>query len=80
MAKYTKAVNIWDLSKEEISRLQVGQWVRAGESGDLGVYLGIAAGGLGSVVVSWLTNATAKRQGSNYRQYNTNLRRYALGV
>jgi len=80
MAKYQSAVNIWDLNKEQIARLQVGQWVRAGEGGDLGVYLGIAAGGVGSVVVSWLHNANAKRRDSNYRQYITNMRRYALGV
>lgn len=53
MGKYTKAVNIWNLSSEKRRKLQIGQWVRAGNDGPIGRFYGEGR----VTVVAWLDNA-----------------------
>jgi hypothetical protein len=67
--KFTKTVNIWELSTEERAKLQPGQWVRAGENGALGRFFGEGR----STVVAWLGNAKGSR---DYRGYMATLRDY----
>lgn len=65
MARFQKTVNIWD-EKVDLSTLQRGQWVQAGENGDRGIFGGVTKGG--SVIVAWYRNAKLKRAGG-YRGY-----------
>ena len=67
--RYTSTVNIWDLTEDQIRKLQPGQWVEGG--GELGRYWGIKPSG--TVVVAWHQNA--RRAG--YKKYNMSLRDYA---
>jgi len=67
--RYTKALNIWTLTANEIRKLQPGQWVEGG--GELGRYWGTKPSG--TVVVAWHQNA--RRAG--YKKYNMDLRKYA---
>jgi len=76
MAKFTKTVNIWDESID-LTSLQRGQWVKAGEHGDRGIFGGITKGG--SVIVAWYRNAKLKRHTTygGYRGYIRALMDYA---
>lgn len=53
--QYSKAINIWNLSDNEIKKLQVGQWIFGGDSKNLGRFLGVKKSG--TVVVAWNGNA-----------------------
>ena len=69
--RYTKAVDIWALSDKQRARLQIGQWVYAGDRTNVGRFYGQGA----TTVVAWLGNA--KR---DYRQYMAALRDYGRSV
>lgn len=73
MAKFQKTVNVWDQTLN-VATLQPGQWVEAGEGGDRGVFCGLT--NTNAVVVAWLRNAKAKRDGG-YRGYIATLFNYA---
>lgn len=49
MCKFTKTVDIWALTEEQIKKLQPGQWVKAGPDGTRGRFFGHGA----STVVAW---------------------------
>lgn len=68
---YQPTVNIWAPDRDT-TKLQRGQWVKAGEHGDLGRYYGTKPSGV--IVVAWQGNAKASR---NYREYQRNLLNYA---
>ena len=70
---YKKRIDIWQLTKDEINKLQPGQWVTAG--GNLGRFWGIRC--TGSVVVAWYHNA---KNANDYNSYNRSLFNYAKGV
>lgn len=67
MALFTKTVDIWALTPEEIARLQPGQWVKAGPDGTAGRFFGYGA----SIVVAWQSRLP---KGRRYREF---LKRYA---
>lgn len=68
--KYAKTINIWEMSPEALTTLQIGQWVTAG--GSKGIFLGVKKSG--SVVVAWYHNALRYK---NFREYVRTLRNYA---
>ena len=68
--RYTKSVDIWSLTPDQVCKLQPGQWVEGG--GELGRFWGVTSGG--TVVVAWHQNA--RRAG--YKKYNMALRDFAL--
>jgi len=49
--KYAKKVNIWNLDFAQRDKLQVGQWVTAGDEGPTGRWAGQRSNDIGSV--SW---------------------------
>lgn len=61
--KYTKPMDIWQLSTEQIKALPRGQWVYAGEPDNRGQFMGVKRSG--SVVVMWYGNA----KGKDYHAY-----------
>ena len=69
---YVPAFNVWALPDYLRAAILPGQWVRAGEGGPLGRYLGQTRGG--SDVVAWQGNA--KGRGPSY---GAALRAYAKG-
>ena len=71
MARFTTTIDIWALTPEERSRLQPGQWVRAGDTQDAsrGRFWGERKA---STVVAWCGNA--KGRGWDYHRA---LRAYA---
>ena len=75
--KYTKPINIQGLGTRGLRRLQIGQWVTAGEGGPLGRYLGCKKSRTLIVVVGWHENA--KRYPEGPTAYWQTLRDYALG-
>lgn len=72
MGKYTRTVNIWNLTPAMRSKLQIGQWVRAGYDGPIGRFYGEGA----TTVVAWLDNARAHRGGIGYGGYMSTMRDY----
>jgi hypothetical protein len=74
--QYTKPLNIWSMSQQQIHQMQPGQWVYAGNPADRGQFLGVKPSG--SVVVAWRNNAA--NHGKNRLAYIRNLRQYAKGV
>jgi hypothetical protein len=70
---YKKRIDIWQLTKDEINKLQPGQWVTAG--GNLGRFWGIR--GMGIVVVAWYHNA---KNSYDYNDYNRCFYLYAKGL
>jgi hypothetical protein len=70
--RYTAAQDIWKLEPAQISQLQPGQWVYAGEPQNRGQYWGVKQSG--SIVVAWHQNA---QRADNYAQYQHTLRQYA---
>lgn len=73
MARFQTCVDIWDLSEDERSRLQVGQWVTAGPGGQKGRFYGHGQ----TTVVAWLSNARAYR---DFRGYLRTIRDYGRTV
>ena len=71
--KFTKAINIWNLTKEQMLSLMPGQWVYAGDKTSMGRFYGIRSTGI--VVVAWKNNAKK----NNYFQYCKTLNNYAKG-
>lgn len=71
MAKFTKAVNIWDLDDAARAKLQPGQHVYAGERDNTGRFYGQGA----STVVAWRGNWNGR-----YREYNRALSDYGSTV
>lgn len=71
--RYQKTIDIWSLSKDEISKLQPGQWVEAG--GSRGVFCGVKSSG--SIVCMWEGNAKGHPFG--YMGYRKALMDYAGG-
>lgn len=69
--RYQNTIDIWAMQKNDVSKLQPGQWVKAGPNGNRGIYLGVKASG--SIVVAWHSNATSRQ----YRAYIRALRNYA---
>ncbi|SCX31089.1 hypothetical protein DSM25558_5116 [Agrobacterium sp. DSM 25558] len=67
MARFSKTVDIWNLSPEAIAKLQPGQWVKAGPDGTKGRFMGQGA----STVVAWVGRIP---RGNRYFPY---LRAYA---
>lgn len=67
MCRFSKAVDIWKLTPEQISKLQPGQWVYANDPEVKGRFFGQGA----STVVAW-----SKRLPKGKRHFEY-LRRYA---
>lgn len=57
--RYSKAINIWDLSDSERANLQIGQWVYAGDKSNMGRFYGQGR----STVVAWLNNGKGRWSG-----------------
>jgi hypothetical protein len=72
--QYSKPVDIWQLSDKQIKKLQVGQWVYAGESKNIGRFLGVKKSN--TVVVAWQGNASFQE---SYKGYIQTLLNYARG-
>lgn len=70
--RYTKAIDIWTLSDEERSKVQIGQWVYAGEPEVKGRFYGQGR----STVVAWYTHG--RRIG--WKSYCASLRDYGRTV
>ena len=62
--KYQKAVNVWTLPEESLKRLQVGQWVYAGEKSNKGIWCGITSRGV--KVVAWSGNIEGQKDPDQY--------------
>lgn len=62
MALFTKAVDIWSLTPEEIANLQPGQYVTAGPQGPKGRFFGCGS----TTVVAWAASIPA---GGRRREY-----------
>ena len=75
--KYSKPVNIQALNETERKRLQVGQWVYAGDRSCVGKFLGVKD--TGTVVVACQGNAK-RRCADSVTSYWHDLRQYALGT
>lgn len=77
--KFSKTVDIYKLSREEVAKLQPGQWVIAGESDNprehRGTFCGVKPNGI--VVVAWQGNARRADGGS--KEYRRALMDYAKG-
>lgn len=76
--RFQKAVNVWDMTSEQIQALQPGQWVYAGNPQDKGRFLGVKRSG--SVVVAWLGNERSQGDRAKRVEYIRTLRQYAKGV
>lgn len=78
MAKFRPAVDVWALSQKERQRLQVGQWVYAGDPSNKGRWYGSN----GRVdVVAWLGNARSwKARKGGVRGYFAAIRDYGRGL
>ena len=50
--RYTKAIDIWNVTDEDRSNIQVGQWIYAGTPETKGRFYGQGR----STVVAWLNN------------------------
>ena len=72
--KFLKAMDIQALDEAQRKRLQVGQWVYAGNRSCMGKFLGVKR--CGTVVVAWQGNA-AKR--GDVWMYWRELLQYARG-
>ena len=72
--QYKKAIDIWQLSDNQIKKLQVGQWVFGGEPKNLGRFLGVKKSR--TVVVAWHGNASFQQ---SYSGYIKTLLNYAKG-
>lgn len=72
--RYTTAQNIWNMSREQMRKLQPGQWVYAGETSSKGQFLGVKANDV--VVVAWYGNAKGH---PSYLDYIRTLRGFATG-
>lgn len=73
---FRPTINIWSLNPKQIASLRPGQWVKAGNQGDKGVFCGVKKSG--TVVVAWYENA--KRGQGGFRSYVAALMNYAKGV
>jgi hypothetical protein len=71
--KFTKTVNIWNLTDAQVKALKPGQWVDGG--GNKGRFWGVKPSG--TVVVAWYHNA---KNSGNYNSYNKSLLNYAKAV
>ena len=72
--RYTKTLNIWQLTPAQIAALPIGQWVTTTTPEDKtakGIFLGVKESG--SVVVAWYMNAKS----NDYRDYIKTLRQWA---
>ncbi len=72
--QYQKSVDIWQLSDKQIKQLQVGQWIFAGDTKNIGRFLGVKKSN--TVVVAWHGNASFQESYSGYIQTLLN---YARG-
>lgn len=72
MAKFRKAVNIWNMTPDMRRKLQIGQWVTAGHDGPIGRFYGEGR----TTVVAWLDNARANKGGIGYGGYMSTMRDY----
>ena len=72
--KYSKVVNIGNMTEAEMRKLQPGQWVYTDQDRPLwrGRFWGVKPSG--TVVVAWQGNA---RQQSKYWEYQSTLNKYA---
>ena len=73
MSRFLPAMNIWEMSSDDIATLQPGQWVYAGIKEDKGIYLGMKESG--SIVVAWYLNAIGR---ASFKAYVRALRNYAI--
>lgn len=66
MAKYTKPVNIWTVwtLPEPSKRMQVGQWVYAGDKNTKGIWCGTRS--TGTHVVAWERNIKGRKDPESY--------------
>jgi len=72
--KFARTVDIWNIPQPLVKYLQRGQWVRAGQNGDLGRFWGVKPKS-GVIVVAWQGNA---RNSGDHRSYNRSLHQYAI--
>ena len=73
--RFTKTIDIWQLTSEERAQLQPGQWVKSGPHGSLGRFYGE---GRASTVVAWTGNARGHRnQPGGIAGYHKFMRQYA---
>ena len=77
MAKYKKSVNVWNATDEELSSLQVGQWVHVDSNDPLtkGIWCGIRKSS-GTKVVAWKGNIKGRKDPEGYIR---DLIKYARG-
>lgn len=68
--QFKATIDIWALSDSERAAIQPGQWVKAGDNGSRGQYMGMKPGG--SDVVAWRNGR------KNYANKRRMLRQYAL--
>lgn len=71
--QYSKAVDIWQLTENQTRKLQVGQWVFAGNTKNIGRFLGVKKSG--TVVVAWHGNASFQKSYNGYIQQLLNYAR-----
>lgn len=62
MALFTKTVDIWSLTPEEIAKLQPGQYVTAGPDGTKGRFYGQG----GTTVVAWSARVSSGKRRAEY--------------
>jgi hypothetical protein len=77
--KYQKTVNIYSMTKEQVSALPCGQWVSTSsdvsDSNHIGRFYGVKKSG--SIVVAWNGNA---RRAPEWKAYQKALYNYAKGA
>lgn len=73
MALFTKTVDIWSMTPEQIAQLQPGQYVRAGKDGPVGRFFGQGS----STVVAWSARIPSGKRRKEYLSAYANLGRKA---
>lgn len=78
-SRYRPTVNVWQVTREQLATLQIGQWVSAGapdsERNNCGRFYGVRPSG--SVVVAW--NGNARGRGQDWRAYHAAVHNFARG-
>lgn len=78
MAKFQAAVDIWAIDQQARQRLQIGQWVYAGDRSNLGRWYGTNGK---TDVVAWLGNARAwKGKSGGVWGYFATIRAYGRSI
>jgi hypothetical protein len=77
--KYSKMINAWG-KNVNFKKMQVGQWVSAGQPdtdrSNCGRFYGVSRSG--SITVAW--NGNARRHSKGFTDYQHTIHKYAKGV